>query len=110
MADLKESIIAVTCGSPQIVAGFGAGTVVPGKGVVPGRGVAGVPMNKVEVGRARKVGVAGTGVAGDPHAVRMTASRIHPMRTTGSVFAFIINSCFDYYQHFTKTESFSGFS
>jgi hypothetical protein len=63
-------------------------------------------MNRVEVGRARKVGVAGTGVADDPQAVNMADMRMHPMRIARRVFVFIINSSFDCYQYFTKTESF----
>src|SRR5690349_15370496 len=99
IAFLKESIIAITCGSPQMVAGFGGATVVPGRGVTPGvcPGVGGVPINRVDVGRARNVGVAGAWVAGEAHAVMMAASRLTPNRKAGSVLMFIFVSSPGYY-------------
>jgi hypothetical protein len=99
IAFLKESIIAVTCGSPQIVAGFGGATVVPGRGVTPGvrPAVGGVPINRVDVGRARNVGVAGAWVAGEAHAVTMAANRLNPNRKAGSVLMFIFVSSPRYY-------------
>ena len=100
MADLKESIIAVTWGSPQIVEGFVAALVTPGRGVeTPGVSarVGGVPINKVDVGRAIKVGVGGTCVAGAAHAVNMTASSVKPGRKAKCDLMFIFITSFDNY-------------
>src|SRR5688572_22521671 len=94
IAVLNESIRAVTCGSPQIVAGFGgAVTDPPGRGVeAPGvcATVEGVPINKVEVGRAINVGVAGGSVAGDAQ----PANRIKLSRKDRSILVFIFISSF----------------
>jgi hypothetical protein len=96
MAFLNESISAVTCGSPQIVDGFVRATpvtVTPGIGVeAPGvrTAVGGVPMDKVEVGSARKVGVGGGCVAGDEQAT----NRVEPSRNVKSTLVFIFISSF----------------
>src|SRR5687768_5559277 len=96
IADLKESISAVTCGSPQIVAGFGGALpVTPGAGVeTPGvcTTADGLPINKVEVGRAMNVGVARGCVAGEAQ----LTNRIKPSRKAGSVLVFIFISSFYY--------------
>jgi len=81
-----------------MVDGFGGAVTDPsGKGVeAPGVRVNGdgVPINKVEVGRAIKVGVAGARVAGDPHAVATVTNRIKLIRKTKSRLVFIVNSSF----------------
>jgi len=89
--------MAVTCGSLQIVDGFaGALPVTAGEPVeTPGVPGEGVPINRVEVGRARNVGVAGAGVAGDAHAVDTAANRIKPGRKAESTLVFIFISSFD---------------
>jgi hypothetical protein len=98
IAVLKESISVVTCGSPHIVDGLVGATpvtVTPGRGVeAPGvsAAVGGVPINKVEVGSAIKVGVGGGCVAGDAHA----ASRVKPSRKVKSTLVFIFISSFYY--------------
>ncbi len=97
IAFLNESISAVTCGSPQMVDGFVGAmpvTVTPGRGVeTPGVSAAvdGVPMIKVEVGRARKVGVGGGCVAGDEQAT----NRVEPSRNIKSTLISIFISSFD---------------
>ena len=74
--------------------GFGGALpVTPGGGVTaPGVSVNEdcVPINSVEVGRARRVGVAGACVAGD---VQPT-NRINPSRNAGSLLRFIFISSF----------------
>jgi hypothetical protein len=97
MADLNESINAVTWGSLQILVGFpGGGAVTPGAGVTalgmsePGVGLA---MNNVEVGTASGVGVRGTGVEGNVH----PANNANPIKSMDRVFVFILISSFDYY-------------
>src|SRR5689334_18993686 len=84
MADLNESIKAVTWGSLQMLDGFPPGeTVAPGTGVVPpaevtaGEGGAWVEMTNVEVGKAKGVGVGGAGVVGKVH----PTSRTNPMQS-----------------------------
>jgi hypothetical protein len=81
-----------------MVAGFGGATVVPGRGVPAGAwaAVGGVPINRVDVGRARNVGVAGAWVAGAAHAVITTDNRIEPNRKAGSILVFIFISSPDY--------------
>jgi hypothetical protein len=98
MADLNESINAVTCGSLQMVEGFvPAGTVTPGAGVTaPGVSETGVglAMNKVEVGNASRVGVGGgTVLAGMVH----PASNANPIKSMDRVLVFILISSFDNY-------------
>jgi hypothetical protein len=98
-ADLNESINAVTCGSLQIVDGFVAGiAVVPAGGVTPpGEAVSEtgveVAMNKVEVGKASRVGVGGTGVDGNVQ----PASRAKPTKVVKRVLVFIVISSFNNY-------------
>src|SRR5215216_2512148 len=87
IAFLNESIMAVTCGSLQIVDGFaGALPVTAGEAVeTPGVPGGSVPINRVEVGRAINVGVAGAGVAGDAH----PANRIRPVKKANSILVLI---------------------
>jgi hypothetical protein len=79
------------------VDGFaGEVTAVPAGGVMatgvsePGVGVA---INKVEVGKASRVGVAGTGVEGNVH----PTSRTNPMKIVERVLTFIFISSFNNY-------------
>jgi hypothetical protein len=90
IAFLKESIMAVTCGSSQIVDGFaGALPVTPGgEEEAPGVTEDGVPLDNVEVGRAINVGVAGGCGAGDAQ----PTNRIKPSRKAESTLVFIIIS------------------
>src|SRR5687767_8998273 len=90
IAFLKESIIAGTCGSLQMVEGFaGALPVTPGGSVgAPGVRGEGVPTTRVEVGRAINVGVAGAGVAGDAQ----PANSSRPGSKAESTLVFIIIS------------------
>jgi hypothetical protein len=97
MADLNESINAVTCGSLQMVEEVvPAGTVTPGAGVIaPGVSATGVwvAMNNVEVGMASGVGVGRTEAEGKVH----PASRTNPIKVVKRVLAFIVISSFDNY-------------
>jgi len=100
MADLNESIKAVTCGSLQMVDGFaGDETVAPGAGVIAPPGVSAcaagvwVAINNVEVGKMSGVGVRATGVEGNVHAV----SRTNPMQIVARILVFIFFSSFDNY-------------
>jgi hypothetical protein len=98
-ADLNESINAVTCGSLQMLDGFVAGiAVVPAGGVtLPGETVSetgvGVAMNNVEVGKASRVGVGGTGVDGNVQA----ANNVNPIKMIERVLVFIVISSFGNY-------------
>jgi hypothetical protein len=77
-----------------MVEGF-AGEVAPGTTVpAPGVGFAGggVPLNRVEVGRARKVGVGGAWVAGAAHAVSTAAKMIKPIKKAKCILMFIVIS------------------
>jgi hypothetical protein len=99
IADLKESIKAVTWGSLQIeaeppgdVAGVPAGGVTtPG---VSGSGVE-VAINKVEVGNASGVGVGAAGVegAGNVH----PASNVNVIKIAERALLFMFISSFDNY-------------
>jgi len=104
IADLNESISAVTCGSVQIVDVVeGVMAVTPGTGVMgagvtaPGVRVSGrvgcVPINNVGVvvTNGSEVGVAWA--AGDAHA----ANRTSPIKNIKKVFAFILISSLDNY-------------
>src|SRR6476660_5396275 len=100
MADLNESIKALTCGSLQIVDGFaGDETVAPGAGVMAPPGVSAcaagvwVAIINVEVGKISGVGVRGTGVEGNVH----PASRTNPTQIVARVLVFIFFSSFDNY-------------
>jgi hypothetical protein len=97
-ADLKESISAVTWGALQMVDGLaGAVTDPPGKAVeTPGAGVSedGVPINRVDVGRARKVGVAAGACEADS---TQPARRIEAIRKTAKFLVFMIISSLDNY-------------
>jgi len=77
-----------------MLAGFeGGATVTPGAGVsTPGVSEEGVwvAINNVEVGKARDVGVGGTGVEGDAQ----PASRANPIKMIDKVLVFIIISSF----------------
>jgi hypothetical protein len=77
--------------------GFVAGTaVVPAGGVTPpgvGETGVGVAINNVDVGKASRVGVGGTGVEGKVH----PAIRTNPMKIVERVLAFIFISSFDNY-------------
>jgi hypothetical protein len=53
-------------------------------------------MNKVEVGRARKVGVAGAWAAGNVHAVNRLAIRVKPMRKESILVFIFVSSLPDY--------------
>jgi hypothetical protein len=89
--------------------GFGAGLpVTPGIGVeavVACATTGGVPMKRVEVGRARKVGVAGAGVVGSVHAVNPANRKIRAVRKARSSLGFIFaSSSIDHVEPFASPE------
>jgi hypothetical protein len=82
-----------------MLAGFVAGiAVVPAGGVTPGEtvsetGAVCVAINNVEVGKASRVGVGGTGVDGNVQA----AKNVNPIKIVERVLMFIVISSFDNY-------------
>jgi hypothetical protein len=99
IAVLKESISAVACGSVQIVDGFAGAVTDPfgTTGEAPGVNGEGVLTSSVEVGSARRVGVAAAWVAGEPHAMRTTADRVRlNTKTRIRLVAIVISSLYYY--------------
>jgi hypothetical protein len=66
-------------------------------GEAPGVSGEGVLRSNVEVGRARNVGVAAGGVAGEPHDVTTAADRIRLIRKTKIRLVCIVISSLCYY-------------
>jgi hypothetical protein len=86
----------------MLVVPVGAVIVWPGRGVTaPGVRVSEsgvwVARDKVEVGRARAVGVGGTGVAGEAHAVITAVSKANSIDKVQRVFIFIVITSIDNY-------------